>query len=152
MTPQLAAKLDEALAAYGLQVAQRKAVAQDTGGWWSGLIGADSTADAVKAAAHSSESLLTAFTAKRAKVYDDADGMELLRSINAQLVNPLDLGAVAKSLTVTGAAKEVGLATAKDVAAGVKAAVSWGAWVVPLALVAVVLFYGARFFGARGAR
>jgi hypothetical protein len=151
MTPQLATQLDAAIAAYALQVAKNKAVAQDAGGWWASLIGADSAAAAVKSAAHSQGSLLDGFKAQRAKVYDDAAGLELLRKVNAELADPLDLKAIADSLTVTGAAQDVATAIAKDVAAGVKAAVSWGAWVVPLALVAVVLFFASRIFGgARG--
>lgn len=152
MNAQLVQQLDAALAAYALQVAKNAAVAKDAGGWWSSLIGADSAATAVKSAAHAQGSLLDSFKAKRAKVTDDAAGMELLKSINAELANPLDLKATADLLTVGGAAKDVAAATARDVAAGVKAAVSWGAWVVPLALVAVVLFFGWRLFGARGSR
>lgn len=120
LSPSATAAVTTALDAYRRRVAANEGAAASTldalTSWWGSVSGLDTAQAGVRTSAAGDATLLAAYEAKAARITTDGEAAELVRAIAAELDRP-DLASQAARLTVGGAARDVGGATAKDLAA-----------------------------------
>jgi hypothetical protein len=144
VTPANAAAADEALRALAAAVERLDEAAERAGGWWSRLIGAESTAAAARTNAAAARSFYQTMLAKRARLATDEDVADFVASIRPVL-DTRDQERIGDLLTPGGALRDVGGATFEDVKAGL----SIGLPVVGLLLVVGVVLYAGLLAGGR---
>lgn len=156
----VAAQLRDLVAQLDAAAARAEAAAKEATGnaltrAFQSLAGTDSSSAAARSLAASQRGLAVAVRAKAAKLQTDAAALALLReAASSHWADVGDVEALARSLTVGGAAKTVAVASAKD-AAQLAVDVGQGAMgalrLAPLALLVVgafVLFTWGRRPGA----
>lgn len=143
VSPALAAKLRQLVDQLDAAAVRARRAADDAkGGLLTGafqwLSGTDSAAAAVETAASGAATLARTIREKvERRITTDGEALDLLRdAVAGRWADLGNIEAVAASLTAAGAAREVGTATAKDVAKVAAWTVGWG---LPLALVVVFL-------------
>jgi hypothetical protein len=155
LSPPVRAKVAAALDA--LDAAARRARAAATAGTgglaslWQETIGAESSGTALQARAHAQEVLARDYRTAAGRLQGDTAALAWLRELERDKLGDVsDVEALARSLTITGAAREVGAASVKD-AAKLAADVGQG-WMAllkasPLVFVALLALVAWRFAG-----
>jgi len=139
LSPKVQAAVLAALAQLDAAAVRARAAANSAGGFlssaWQRAVGAGSTGEAAQAVARAQENVARDYRAAAERLSSDAAALAWLRELaGKRLADTSAVEALARSLTVTGAAREVAVETAKDVA---KVAAWTAGWLVPVALAAL---------------
>jgi hypothetical protein len=149
LSPPVRAKVEAALDALDAAAKRARAAATaGTGGlaaWWQEKIGAESSGSALQARAHAQEVLARDYRTAAGRLQGDAAALAWLRELERDKLGDVsDVEALARSLTITGAAREVGAASVKDAAAlavDVGNGLTWLLRAAPFLLVVLAVFY-----------
>jgi hypothetical protein len=120
ISPPVAAKLRDLVAQLDAAAAAARSAADAAKGnavtqWWQDLAGTDSASVALDSLAHAAANLADATRGRVERLRDDAEALQLLREAAAARWADLgDLDALARSLTLGGAVRDVAVASAKD--------------------------------------
>ncbi len=117
LSPAAASTADAALAALGAAAEKMdrlaEAAASGVAGWWASTVGADSSLSALRSDAKATRTLYETMKRKRPGLATDEEADTFVRVINRNTDTGLAVE-VAAGLTPTGALKDVGGATLRD--------------------------------------